>query len=77
MIAFGLALPHDVDFLAGIFAFGAMLTFAIAHVSVIVLRFRERDRPSAFRVPLSIRVGSGTVPLPALLGAAGVGRSPG
>ena len=69
MIAFGLAIPHDLEFLAGIFAFGAMVTFAIAHVSVIVLRYRESGRPSAFRVPVSFKVGSGTLPLPAVLGA--------
>jgi APA family basic amino acid/polyamine antiporter len=69
LIAFCLVLPHDLDFLAGIFAFGSMLTFAIAHVSVIVLRFREAGRPSAFRVPLSLRLGSGSLPLPAALGA--------
>jgi basic amino acid/polyamine antiporter, APA family len=68
-IAFVLAIPHDIEFLAGIFAFGAMITFAIAHLSVIVLRYREPGRPSAFRVPLSIRVGRGSVPLPAALGA--------
>ncbi len=68
-IAFLLAVPHDVEFLAGIFAFGAMVTFAIAHLSVIVLRYRESSRPSAFRVPLSLRVGRGTVPLPAVIGA--------
>jgi APA family basic amino acid/polyamine antiporter len=69
VIAFALALPHDIGFLAGIFAFGTMLTIAIAHVSVLVLRFREAGRPSAFRVPLSVRVGGGTVPLPVALGA--------
>jgi len=74
-IAFVLVIPADVDFLAGLFAFGAMLAFTIAHLSVIVLRFREPDRPRAFRVPLSIPVGRGTVPLPSLLGAllSGVG----
>jgi APA family basic amino acid/polyamine antiporter len=69
VVAFALALPNDMDFLAGIFAFGAMLTFAIAHLSVIVLRFREAGRPSAFRLPLSLRFREGTVPLPAVLGA--------
>jgi APA family basic amino acid/polyamine antiporter len=59
LIAFGLALTDDVVFLAGVFAFGAMVTFALAHLSVLVLRFREADRPSAFRMPLSIRAGSG------------------
>jgi APA family basic amino acid/polyamine antiporter len=68
-LAFLLAIPHDIDFLAGIFAFGAMLTFAIAHLSVIVLRYRESDRPSAFRVPISVKVGRGAVPVPAVLGA--------
>jgi APA family basic amino acid/polyamine antiporter len=68
-IAFVLVIPADVDFLAGLFAFGAMLAFTIAHLSVIVLRFREPDRPRAFRVPLSIPVGRGSVPLPSLIGA--------
>ncbi|HEX2125772.1 MAG TPA: amino acid permease [Thermoleophilaceae bacterium] len=68
VIAFAFALSRDLDFLAGVFAFGAMISFAIAHLSVIVLRFREADRPSAFRVPLSIRVGRGSVPVPAAIG---------
>jgi len=69
LIAFALAVPHDLDFLAGLFAFGAMLAFSIAHLSVIRLRFREPDRPSAFRVPLSVRVRGADVPLPAVFGA--------
>jgi APA family basic amino acid/polyamine antiporter len=69
LIAFGLSLPHDLEFLAGVFAFGAMISFALAHLSIIVLRFREADRPSAFRVPLSISAGKGSIPLPAALGA--------
>jgi basic amino acid/polyamine antiporter, APA family len=69
LIAFALALPHDLDFLAGVFAFGAMIAFSIAHLSVIALRFREPDRPSAFRVPLSISIRGAQVPLPAVAGA--------
>jgi APA family basic amino acid/polyamine antiporter len=68
LIAFGLALSDDIVFLAGVFAFGAMVTFALAHLSVVVLRFREADRPSAFRMPLSVRAGRGTIPLPAAAG---------
>ena len=60
------SLPADIDFLAGIFAFGAMLAFTIAHLSVIVLRFREPSAPRAFRVPLSVKVGGGSLPLPAV-----------
>ena len=68
-IAFGLTLSADIEFLAGIFAFGAMLAFTLAHLSVIVLRYRERDSARAFRISPSIRVGGGDLPLPAVLGA--------
>src|SRR5207248_1922480 len=60
----------DIEFLAGIFAFGAMLAFAIAHLSIIVLRYREPELPRPFRIPLSVKVGSGSLPLPALVGGA-------
>jgi APA family basic amino acid/polyamine antiporter len=69
LIAFALALPHDLDFLAGVFAFGAMIAFSLAHLAIICLRFRESDRPSAFRVPFSIPVRGAQVPLPAVFGA--------
>jgi basic amino acid/polyamine antiporter, APA family len=69
LIAFALAVPHDLDLLAGLFAFGAMLAFSIAHLSVIRLRFREPDRPTAFRVPLSVPFRGARVPLPAVFGA--------
>jgi APA family basic amino acid/polyamine antiporter len=68
-LAFLLTLRGDLDFLFGLFAFGAMLAFTIAHLSVIVLRYREPERPRAFQVPLSIRVGPGRIPLPSALGA--------
>jgi APA family basic amino acid/polyamine antiporter len=69
VIAFAFALTRDLGFLAGVFAFGAMISIGIAHLSVIVLRYREPGRPSAFRVPLSIPVGRGSIPLPAAVGA--------
>ena len=68
VLAFVLVLSSDIEFLAGIFAFGAMLAFAIAHLSIIVLRYREPDAPRAFRVPGSVRVRGGMLPLPAVLG---------
>jgi APA family basic amino acid/polyamine antiporter len=70
LIAFALAVPHDLDFLAGVFAFGAMIAFSIAHLAIITLRFREPDRPTAFRVPFSIPFRGARVPLPAVFGAA-------
>ncbi len=47
IIAAGLVVPQNLDFLIGIYAFGAMLAFTIAHLSVCRLRYTEPDtRPS-------------------------------
>ena len=67
-LAFGLVMTSDLDLLAGTFAFGATLAFAIAHASVIRLRFREATARRPYRMPFSIKVRNGSVPLPALLG---------
>jgi basic amino acid/polyamine antiporter, APA family len=67
--AAALVLPTNVELLIGIYAFGALLAFTIAHVSVIALRFREPDRPRGYAVPFSIPFRGAKVPLPAVLGA--------
>lgn len=69
ILAAALVVPGDLDFLVGIYAFGAMLAFLIAHVSICVLRYREPDLPRPYRIPLSVRVGHAKLPLPAVLGA--------
>ena len=61
--------PRDLDFLVGIYAFGALLGLTIAHVSIVVLRYREPERKRPYRIPLSVRVRGGELPLPAVLGA--------
>ena len=69
LLAAALVVPENLDFLVGIYAFGAMLTFTIAHLSVCRLRYSEPDRDRPYRVPLSLRVRGGELPLPAALGA--------
>jgi APA family basic amino acid/polyamine antiporter len=69
IIAAGLVIPEDLDFLVGIYAFGAMLAFTIAHLSICRLRYTEPDRDRPYRVPLSVRIGGGELPLPAAFGA--------
>ena len=69
VLAAGLVVPEDLDFLVGIYAFGAMLAFTIAHVSICRLRYREPERDRPYRVPLSVRVGGQPLPLPAVVGA--------
>ena len=69
VLAGALVVPRDLEALAGIYAFGAMLAFLIAHVSICALRYREPERERPYRIPLSVRVRGGDLPLPAVLGA--------
>jgi APA family basic amino acid/polyamine antiporter len=63
--------PGQADFLGNMYAFGAMLSFTIAHLSVIRLRLREPGRERPYRGPGTLRVGGRDLPLFALLGGAG------
>ena len=69
LVAAALTIPANLDFLVGIYAFGAMLAFTIAHLSIIRLRYREPERERPYRVPLSIPFRGASLPLPAVLGA--------
>ncbi len=68
VLASVLVLPQSLDLLLGIFTFGLLLSQTIAHASVCVLRYREPDRDRPYRIPGSVRVGGGLLPLPAVLG---------
>jgi basic amino acid/polyamine antiporter, APA family len=69
VLAAALVVPENLDFLIGIYAFGALLAFTIAHLSVIRLRYTEPDRDRPYRVPLSVSFRGGSLPLPAVFGA--------
>jgi basic amino acid/polyamine antiporter, APA family len=66
-------LPGQTDFLGNMYAFGAMLSFTIAHVSVIALRMSTRNDPEAFKVRPSLRIRGVDWPLFAVFGAIGTG----
>src|SRR3954452_19684078 len=55
LISIIVLLPGQTTFLGDMYAFGAMLSFTIAHVSVIALRMHKSD-PEAFRIRPSVRV---------------------
>jgi basic amino acid/polyamine antiporter, APA family len=69
VLAFLLLLPQDIELLAGMFAYGALIAFALAHLSVCSLRFKEPDRRRPFKVPFNVRIKGRELPLPAVLGA--------
>jgi APA family basic amino acid/polyamine antiporter len=69
IVAAGLVVPENLDFLVGIYAFGALLAFTIAHVSVVKLRYSEAENARGYRIPLSVSWRGGSLPLPAVFGA--------
>jgi APA family basic amino acid/polyamine antiporter len=69
VVAGALIVPEDLDFLVGIYAFGALLGLTIAHLSIISLRYREPDRERFYSVPWSVPFRGGSLPLPAVVGA--------
>lgn len=66
--AAALVLPTNLELLVGIYAFGALIAFTIAHLSVIATRFREPHRERTFTIPLSIPFRGASLPLPAVAG---------
>jgi basic amino acid/polyamine antiporter, APA family len=59
---------YDVVFLASLYSFGVLLAFAAAQLAVIRLRYVEPELARPYRVPLNIRVGTTSIPLPAVIG---------
>jgi basic amino acid/polyamine antiporter, APA family len=70
LLAVVMVIPLDLEFLVAAYAFGSLLAFTIAHLSVIALRFREPDRDRPYRIPLSVGVRGASVPVPAVIGTA-------
>jgi APA family basic amino acid/polyamine antiporter len=64
-------LPGKTDFLATMYSFGAMLSFTIAHVSVIQLRRVRADAERTWKPPLNIHAFGFAVPMTAVLGGLG------
>jgi len=71
MVACLLILPGSTAFLADLYAFGAMISFTVAHVSVVALRYSEPDVPRPFHTPLNIRFRGGSLPILSVLGGLG------
>jgi len=61
-------LPGQADFLGLMYAFGAMLSFTIAHASVVRLRVKVPDFPRPYRGPGNLTVRGRDLPLFAIVG---------
>ncbi len=80
IVVFGLVacltiLPGQAEFLGTIYAFGAMLSFTIAHLAVIALRIKQPQRERPYRGPGTLRLRGWDLPLFAVIGGLGTATS--
>src|SRR5688572_15811160 len=73
VIACLLMLPGQAKLLGTIYAFGAMLSFTVAHLAVIALRIKEPDRERPYRAPWNVNVRGHSIPMVSVLGGLGTG----
>jgi APA family basic amino acid/polyamine antiporter len=64
-------IPGETELLATLYSFGAMLSFTIAHASVIRLRQKYPDKEREWKPPGSVRAFGFELPLTALFGGFG------
>lgn len=71
LAAIGLVLPGSITQLSEAYVFAAMLTFTLAHASLIAMRVRLPDLYRPFRLALSIPIAGRAIPLSAVVGGVG------
>jgi len=71
IISIAVLLPGKTTFLGDMYAFGAMLSFTIAHASIVALRVKRRGREMRFRARPNLRIGEVDWPLFAIFGGLG------
>jgi APA family basic amino acid/polyamine antiporter len=68
MVIVSASVGREARFLASLYSFGVLITFAIAQAAVIKLRFSEPDLPRPYVVPFNVKIRGRPVPVAALLG---------
>lgn len=64
-----------VTLLADLYAFGAMMAYTLAHVSIIALRIKEPKLLRPFKIPLNVKIKGREIPIPAVLGGLATGTT--
>jgi APA family basic amino acid/polyamine antiporter len=72
-VACVIMIPGQAEFLGNMYAFGAMLSFTIAHLAVIRMRQTKPDHERPFRGPGTLSVAGREWPLFAVVGGIGTG----
>ncbi|MHB8085123.1 MAG: APC family permease [Dehalococcoidia bacterium] len=67
----GFFIPNMYANLGGLYAFGSMIAFALAHASILALRIRQPDMERPFKLGWNIKVKGYSLPITAILGLIG------
>jgi len=57
-----------LEYLADLYNFGSMLSFTLAHLSLLVLRIKEPELPRPFKLKWNIRIYGREIPITGILG---------
>ncbi len=66
-----LVLYGNTNVLGNLYSFGAMLSFTIAHISVIALRVKRPDQQRPYKLPGNVRIRGAEIPVSAVIGGLG------
>lgn len=68
LVVLAAAIGNEVRFLASLYSFGVLITFAVAQAAVVRLRFSDPDLERPFLVPVNLRIRGRPVPVAPLIG---------
>jgi APA family basic amino acid/polyamine antiporter len=66
-----LVLYGNTNVLGNLYSFGALLSFTVAHISVIALRVKKPDQERPYRMPWNVAIRGASIPLTAVIGGIG------
>ena len=64
----GFFAPHFFESLGALYCFGSLLSFVLAHASILALRVRKPELERPFKLALNIKIKRYEIPLTALIG---------
>lgn len=68
LVILAASIGHELRFLASLYSFGVLITFAVAQAAVVRLRYTDPDLERPYTVPINVRIAGRPVPVAALLG---------
>src|SRR5271166_4764433 len=70
-LASALIIYGNTEVLGNLYSFGAMLSFTIAHASIVALRVKDPDRERPYACPWGVRIRGSVIPMTAVIGGTG------